>query len=94
VHQDPEVNSNKFALLTKGTDKLDDYSRERIRVARAIVRGTDALTSIGLKKDGWFVKFARNKILPHIISRRFIQKRAAYAMSQVAWADEEIKRYV
>jgi 3-(3-hydroxy-phenyl)propionate hydroxylase len=92
--QDALSLSNKFALLAKGIDKLDDYSRERVRVARAIVRTTDRLTSMGLKKDSWFVKFARNKIFPHIISKRFIQKRAAYAMSQIAWADEEIKRYV
>ncbi|MDX1488080.1 MAG: FAD-dependent monooxygenase [Acidiferrobacterales bacterium] len=92
--QDALSLSNKFSLLAKGIDKLDDYSRERIRVARAIVSTTDRLTSVGLRKDNWFVKFARNKILPHIVSKRFIQKRAAYAMSQIAWADEEIRRYV
>lgn len=92
--QDALSLSNKFALLANGVDKLDDYARERIRVARAIVRTTDSLTSMGLRRDSWFVKFARNKVLPHIISKRFIQKRVAYAMSQIAWADEEIKRYV
>jgi 3-(3-hydroxy-phenyl)propionate hydroxylase len=62
---------------------LDDYERERLPIAKKIVRGTDMITQMGLLSDNSVSRFMRARIAPMLVRNKFLQKTVITAMSQV-----------
>jgi 2-polyprenyl-6-methoxyphenol hydroxylase-like FAD-dependent oxidoreductase len=62
---------------------LDDYERERLPIAKKIVRGTDMITQMGLLSDNTVSRFMRARIAPMLVRNKFLQKTVITAMSQV-----------
>lgn len=72
---------------------MNDYERERLPVARQVLRGTDFVFRLALLPENGLTRFVRGKLLPMAVRSRFIQRHAAAAISEIAIARKEINRY-
>ena len=73
--------------------RLADYERERVPVARGVLHGTDFVFRMALLPESRAVAWFRRVVLPKIIGSGFVQRRMAAAISEVAIARREIRRY-
>lgn len=72
---------------------LEAYERERMPIARNVLRSTDLVFKMALFPEWGVVGFARQFLLPKIVKSRFIQRRVAKAISEVTVARREIAHY-
>lgn len=72
---------------------LKDYERERLPVARQVLRGTDLVFRMGLLPENLLTAFARRTLLPLVVGSSFVQRRVVDAISEMAVARREIIRY-
>lgn len=74
-------------------ERLAAYERERLPVARNVVRGTDFVFKMALLPETMVVRLLRGLLLPRIVRSYFIQRRVALAISEVNVARREIRGY-
>ncbi|MEE3625265.1 FAD-dependent monooxygenase [Nitrospirillum sp. BR 11752] len=81
------------ALRRAGPDKadavLDRYARDRLPVARGVLRGTDLISRVGLLAGGWWGRLLRRHILPLVIGSPFLRRRIALTLSQLPVSRQE-----
>ena len=82
-------------VLAQGVpaSELGNYGRERLPVARRVLRGTDFVSRLALLPESRLKKFVRGKLLPIAVRSRFIQRHTLAMISEVAIARREIRRY-
>lgn len=73
---------------------LDDYERERLPVARNVLRSTDFVFRMGLLPETAISPLLRRHALPLLIGSRWVQSRVAASISEMAIAKKEIAGYV
>ena len=73
---------------------LESYEKERLPVARAVVRSTDFVFKLALLTENRFVNWGRKYLLPKVIGNRFLQRRMAGVISEKTIAEKEIKIYI
>ncbi len=78
-------------LNEQPTSLFEDYGRERMVVAKKILRGTDRITRLGILPEGFLSGFLRSRLLPPLIKNKFFQRKMVRAMSQVNIARHEIE---
>ena len=76
-----------------GMDTLDCYERERLPVARRVLRSTDLAFEIATADRG-LLRLVRSLVAPRLIAARFIQKRMLRAISQVDVARREMRQCI
>jgi 2-polyprenyl-6-methoxyphenol hydroxylase-like FAD-dependent oxidoreductase len=69
---------------------LSDYEKERLPVARAVVRGTDLAFRLASNANRGLSGWLRETIGPRVIGSSFFQKRAGRGVSQVDVARRDI----
>jgi 3-(3-hydroxy-phenyl)propionate hydroxylase len=86
----------KLKNVLRGTEDLSllkNYEKERLPVARKVLRGTDLVFKLAILPETPFVGFLRHRILPRLVASKFVQKRVVNAISEMSFAKLEIKRY-
>jgi 2-polyprenyl-6-methoxyphenol hydroxylase-like FAD-dependent oxidoreductase len=84
---------DKLARVLQGGAELatlDRYEAERRPVARAVLRGTDAIFGLALVQRRKLMKWVRGNILARVVQTGWIQRRVLTAVSQVKIARREI----
>ncbi len=74
-------------------ETLKHYERERIPVARRVLRSTDFAFRLALLPETDFSQFLRRTIFSKIVSIPFIQRRIVSAISEISIARQEIARF-
>lgn len=74
-------------------ERLAAYERERLPVAKNVVRGTDFVFKMALLPETKAVGLVRGLLLPKIVRSSFIQRRVALAISEVNVARREMRGY-
>ncbi len=74
-------------------EHLATYERERLPVAKNVVRGTDFVFKMALLPETTAVRLIRGRLLPKIVRSSFIQRRVALAISEVNVARREMRGY-
>lgn len=73
---------------------LSDYEKERLPVARQVLRGTDFVSRLALLPENWLKRFVRGTLLAMAVRSPFLQRRVLTMISEVGVARREIHRYV
>jgi 2-polyprenyl-6-methoxyphenol hydroxylase-like FAD-dependent oxidoreductase len=73
---------------------LSDYEKERLPVARQVLRGTDFVSRLALLPENWLKRFVRGTLLAIAVRSPFLQRRVLTMISEVGVARREIHRYV
>ena len=71
---------------------LENYEKERLPVARSVLKNTDFATRFGILQANVFTEFAKRHILPLVIKVPWIQHQGATGISEVRIARKEISR--
>ena len=74
-------------------EHLEAYERERLPVAKNIVRGTDFAFKMALLPESFAVGLIRSAVLPKIVGSSIVQRRVSLAISEVNIARKEIRGY-
>jgi 2-polyprenyl-6-methoxyphenol hydroxylase-like FAD-dependent oxidoreductase len=88
--------AHKLAAVLNGRRAFDDlrnYELERRPVARGVLRGTDFAFRMALWRETAFARWTRRSVLPHLLRRRWLQKRVLTLVSEVKVARREIARW-
>jgi len=72
---------------------LANYQKERMPVARNVLKSTDFIFKHALLPESSLLAIAGKAILPHLVRSTWIQQRVALAMSEVNVARREIQHY-
>lgn len=72
---------------------LSDYQKERLPIAKQVLRGTDLVFRMALMPENPLASLMRRFVLPTIVGSNWIQRRVVNAMSEVSMAKSEIARY-
>ncbi len=80
-------------VLSRGApaELLDRYEKERLPIARKVLRSTDFAFRMALLPNMPFLNGIRNLLFPLVVRNRFLQKKVARAISEVLVAREEIR---
>jgi 3-(3-hydroxy-phenyl)propionate hydroxylase len=81
-----------FLAGRRDLQSLSDYEKERLPVAKSVLKGTDLFTKMALLPENPLVSFIRKMVIPKIVSSKWVQKRVITAMSEVAIAAKEMAR--
>jgi 3-(3-hydroxy-phenyl)propionate hydroxylase len=87
--------AHRFArVLLGGASRSDlrSYEKDRIPVARRILKGTDIVSRFGVLQRNSLALHLRETFLPILLRSRLVQERVATAVSQVKIARGEIQR--
>ena len=71
---------------------LKQYEKERMPIARRVMRGTGLVLDLALVRENAVVAAVRASVLPKVVGSRWVQKRILTAISQVNIARKEMKR--
>lgn len=71
---------------------FQEYEKERMAVAREVVKGTDRIFRLALLPENPGLALARRFLLPLALSNHVLQRKVVRAMSQVKVAREEIQK--
>jgi 2-polyprenyl-6-methoxyphenol hydroxylase-like FAD-dependent oxidoreductase len=74
------------------TTLLDDYQKQRMPIARKVLRSTDLAFRLILWRDNALVRFLRRKIITRLLGIPTLQRRGARLISEVDIARREINR--
>jgi 2-polyprenyl-6-methoxyphenol hydroxylase-like FAD-dependent oxidoreductase len=74
--------------------ELQKYEKERLPVARGVLRGTDFVFKMALLPENPAVGLIRRSILPKLVKTKWIQRRVVSAISEMSIAKKEIERYI
>lgn len=86
--------SAKLAAVLRGAPErlLDSYEKERMPVARDVVRSTDLAFKVALRPESALMRLGRRHVLPRLVRSPRLQARVIRAMSEVDVARREIAR--
>jgi 2-polyprenyl-6-methoxyphenol hydroxylase-like FAD-dependent oxidoreductase len=93
--QDALSLASKIAAVARGgapLGVLEEYQKERLPVARAVVHGTDLAFRAAAHANRGLAGWLRATLAPIVIRSRFVQKRLARTVSQVDVARRDIER--
>ena len=84
----------KLAAVLRGAPpaSLDDYEKERMPVARSVLRGTDLAFKLALLPENALIRFGRRYLFPRLLRSPFLQRRVIRAISEVDVARKESAR--
>jgi len=74
-------------------ESLRRYERERLPVAKKVLRGTDWVFKLALLPETGLTSFLRRVVVARLVRKAWIQKRVAAAISEMAVAQKEMARY-
>ncbi len=85
---------SKLATVLRGRSDaslLDQYEKERIPVAREVLRGTDLGFKLVLASNRGALHWIRSHVIAHVIARRWVQRIMTRTVSQVDVARREMR---
>jgi 3-(3-hydroxy-phenyl)propionate hydroxylase len=82
-----------FFAGRRSFESLREYERERIPVARNVLRSTDFVFKMALLPESPVTRLLRGTLLPALVSSRFVQRHVTAAISEMRVANREMKNY-